>query len=331
MAYRILSLDGGGIRGLFQAKYLTHLQNHLGKPLHQCFDMIAGTSTGSIVAMGISIGADTGKISDLFLTDGPSIFYDDFDLGHFSNALRSGPKYDAKNLRVALDKVLHGLKLDDAKCDLVIPAFTLNTYEPKVFSNLYRKLAIDLGLSATDIVLCSCAAPTYFPASQPAGAARTFVDGGIFANDPSLVAAMVAHVEKGIPFNEMKIFRLGNGKVQGGMTPDVYNELRGVNTIEPILQMMFEGQADGNHAVLKMLVPNANLLRVDPQLVDFVKLDDARAAAAVLPARAEEEWIRSHIDLLKLLGEIEQDEDGGSSVIFGAEGPISSSECDGSI
>src|SRR6266480_5494931 len=72
--FRILSLDGGGIRGVFPAAFLSKLEEHLDKPIGRYFDLIAGTSTGGIIAIGLGLGLSAGDIVKLYVEQGPAIF-----------------------------------------------------------------------------------------------------------------------------------------------------------------------------------------------------------------------------------------------------------------
>src|SRR5947207_9104557 len=72
--FRILSLDGGGIRGVFPAAFLARLEEHLEHPIGRYFDLIAGTSTGGIIAIGLGLGLSAGDIVKLYVEQGPAIF-----------------------------------------------------------------------------------------------------------------------------------------------------------------------------------------------------------------------------------------------------------------
>lgn len=320
MPFRILSLDGGGIRGLFQAVYLSELSKRLPKNIHECFDMIAGTSTGSIVTMGLVNGIDPARIADMFRSDGPKIFKKPMRVPIIGSALHSGSKYKTEPLESALRRILGNKLVSDALCHFVVPAVTLNTYRCKVFSNAYGSKTDD-ELLAVDVALASSAAPTYFSSVTPSGSNRSFVDGGLFANDPSFVAAMVAHQELDVPFSDMRFLRLGNGRVQSGLTPDEYDNLTELNTIGPLFEMMFESQGTWIDAVLAALCSGEHLVRVNPELAEFVELDDPAAAISRLPARAEEEARETTERVKRLLG-IQTNGGGGGGWEGMCEAPV---------
>src|SRR6266404_3453401 len=128
--YRILSLDGGGIRGVFPAAFLAKLQENLEHPIASYFDLIAGTSTGGIIALGLGVGLSAGDILRLYEEQGPAIF--DQHHGPLNTWLRQrgramlhlfGSKYSSDNLRTALEGVLGNRKLGESRTRLVIPAW----------------------------------------------------------------------------------------------------------------------------------------------------------------------------------------------------------------
>src|SRR5712691_6537192 len=176
--FRILSLSGGGVRGIFQAAFLARVASDLEKPLRESFDMIAGTFTGSITALAIALGVDLARVVDLFKSRAGSIFE-----ARWLSSVRKGPRYDSAVLRSELDSVFGTKQLRDAKPNVLVPASWLDRFAHRVFSSLPDNS--DKALSVVDVVLASCAAPTYFTPVKPAGEERTYLDGGLWANSPS--------------------------------------------------------------------------------------------------------------------------------------------------
>jgi len=128
--YRILSLDGGGIRGVFPAAFLARLQEHLEHPIGSYFDLITGTSTSGIIAIGLGMGVSAHEILNLYEEQGPTIF----DQQHgrvrtwFRQRWRSalhlfGSKYSSDNLHAALVGVLKDRRLGESRNRLLIPAW----------------------------------------------------------------------------------------------------------------------------------------------------------------------------------------------------------------
>jgi patatin-like phospholipase/acyl hydrolase len=162
MPIRILSLSGGGVRGIFQAVFLREIASQLKKPIRDQFDLIAGTSTGAIVALGIALNVNLDKIVELFEEQGDKIFPEDVrrrSQWTLSYALK-GPIYDQAPLRTALTEAFtengRQLQLKDCKPSVVIPATTLDRYQIRSFSELARCGApesVDGELFAADVAL----------------------------------------------------------------------------------------------------------------------------------------------------------------------------------
>lgn len=212
--FRILSLDGGGIRGAFTASFLATLEEKLGQPLIEHFDLVAGTSTGGIIATALALRVPPDRISSFYKSEGPRIFRRQppaklpslpgvkgvllkLFKGKLDAALRSHEmdldyllqsKYDAVELQRALKEVFEARTLEKAKTRLVVPAVDLSKGQTVVFKTPHLPgLDRDRHLAATEIVMATAAAPTYFPhACIKQGSA--YCDGGMWANNPSMVA-----------------------------------------------------------------------------------------------------------------------------------------------
>src|SRR5258708_16136495 len=118
--FRILSLDGGGIRGVFPAALLARLEEHLEHPIGRYFDLITGTSTGGIIAIALGLGIPPKEILKIYMEQGPKIFPSGFlrKLWHWF-----GPKHSSAALAAAMNEVFGERSLGESTCRLVIPAF----------------------------------------------------------------------------------------------------------------------------------------------------------------------------------------------------------------
>jgi len=167
--YRILSLDGGGIRGVFPAAFLARLQEHLEHPIASYFDLIAGTSTGGIIAIGLGLGVSAGDILNLYEEWGPAIF--DQQHGPARTWLRQrwrsarhlfGTKYSSNNLRSALAGVLHDRRLGDSSNRLLIPAWNPALERVYIYKTAHNpRLESDYKQVAIDAAMATAAAPTF--------------------------------------------------------------------------------------------------------------------------------------------------------------------------
>ena len=189
--FRILSLDGGGIRGIITTDLLQRLSSDksLGGWLDSV-DLIAGTSTGGLLALALAHGVDLQQIRDLYQMKGSKIFDDTWldnlvDIGQIA-----GAQYDNKNLERELKSIFGQTTLAQLQKKVLITAFDLDnedpdaaerTWKPKIFHN-FAGSDSDGAEPAYKVGLYTSAAPTYFPSVDG------YVDGGVFANNPSMCA-----------------------------------------------------------------------------------------------------------------------------------------------
>lgn len=193
----VLSLDGGGIRGTATIHFLESLEEALGHPLYEIFDMIAGTSTGAIQAALIGSGRTCKETREIASTEEAqkAIF------PHPPNSVLRGPKYDGKGKSKMLNLHLGDVKISETKVPLLITTFNMSKMEAWLWTtrNSDARLA--------DIVDASSAAPTYFP---PVKIDKDyFVDGGVNANDPSMCALVDAMSLW--PGEEIRLLSVGTG------------------------------------------------------------------------------------------------------------------------
>ncbi|XP_030481946.2 patatin-like protein 2 [Cannabis sativa] len=213
----VLSIDGGGIRGIIPATILAFLESELQKVeedenarLADYFDVIAGTSTGGLIsAMLAAPNHDDDDddrpmfsakdIIDFYLQHSPLIFPQNHrcSFGGIIQSIKSlmGPKYDGKYLHKLLKEKLGDLRLHQTLTNLIIPTFDIKRLQPTVFSTYEVKRNSSLDAKLSDICIGTSAAPTYLPAHSfqtqtPNGQLREFhlIDGGVLANNPALVA-----------------------------------------------------------------------------------------------------------------------------------------------
>ena len=195
--FRILSLDGGGIMGAFPASVLATFEQALRMPIIDHFDLITGTSTGGIIAIGLAMGATAEEICRFYENDGPKIFPQpkwghrlSGWVGKFRMFFR--PKFEAGPLRLAIQGAVGDRPLREAKTRLVIPSYDMNTGKVYLFKTPHHpSYTHHAGLSSVDAALATSAAPTYFPAHTIPGRG-TFIDGGLWANCPTMVGLVEA-------------------------------------------------------------------------------------------------------------------------------------------
>ena len=202
---KILAIDGGGVKGAFPAAFLAAIEEATGKRIADYFDLIAGTSTGGIIALGLGLGLSAKDILLFYQEHGRRVFAQELDgatvWARVSSFYRTqerrirqlvGPAYDPDALNNALAGAFGTRRLGDSKVRLIVPAYSINTRSVYVFKTAHhQRFEVDHKRAAVDVALATAAAPTYFPAHALADAAL-LVDGGVWANNPAGMAAVEA-------------------------------------------------------------------------------------------------------------------------------------------
>ncbi|MBX9977569.1 MAG: patatin-like phospholipase family protein, partial [Alphaproteobacteria bacterium] len=182
-SYNILSLDGGGIRGIGTLVLLSALEMKTGKKTYELFDMIIGTSTGGLIAIMLSEGKSASAILDFYVENGPLIFQ-----RSASKKLRSvggllGTKYSAKQLELIIKENIGDKKLSDSAKPIGVTSYNVTKGEQQVLSSWDKTHSEKI---SGDAARATSAAPTYFKGKEIDG--DLWVDGGVGANDPSTSA-----------------------------------------------------------------------------------------------------------------------------------------------
>ncbi|XP_038714685.1 patatin-like protein 2 isoform X1 [Tripterygium wilfordii] len=209
----VLSIDGGGIRGIIPGVILAFLESELQRldgedaRLADYFDVISGTSTGGLVTAMLTAPNENNRplfaakdIKDFYLDHCPKIFpQDGVPFGSAGKLVKSlsGPKYDGKYLHKLVKEKLGDIKLHQTLTNVVIPTFDIKRLQPTIFSSYMVKNNSNPLKDAclSDICIATSAAPTYLPSyyfktQDSNGGEREYnlVDGGVAANNPALVA-----------------------------------------------------------------------------------------------------------------------------------------------
>ena len=207
--FQILSLDGGGFKGLFSAAVLAKLEEKTEHKITDHFDLITGTSTGGLIAIGLGLGMSPKEIVQFYVQEGPKIFAN--TLGWRSVLQWIGRKFPQNRLASALkSKSAFSQKLlGQSSKRLVIPTYNLGTDQVRVFKTPHHpRLTTDLNIPAWKIALATSAAPTFFPACREINHMR-LIDGGVWANNPAMVGVVEAVSMLNVPLEAIKVFSIG--------------------------------------------------------------------------------------------------------------------------
>ena len=184
---RILTIDGGGIKGVFPASFLATVDNSAEGNVADYFDLIVGTSTGGIIALGLGLGLSAKDILAFYEKFGPRIFSSNRRF-----RLPGTAKYSNVTLKEALEDCFGNKKLGDSKKRLVIPSLNLENGKVYVYKTAHHpRLERDYKERAINVALATAAAPTYFPTHRsPTG--TPLIDGGVWTNNPVGMAVVEA-------------------------------------------------------------------------------------------------------------------------------------------
>lgn len=203
---RILAIDGGGIRGIYPAYILQRMEEEFGIKYSEHFDLIVGTSTGSIIAAALATDYPIADVVKLYEKRGKQIFKRKL----FGWGGLFASRYSSKSLYNELVRVFAELTLSDTKTKLVIPTTDIgNGCVHVIKSNYDSNFIRDPKRKITDTVLASCSAPTYF--APHISNNYLLADGGLWANNPSLVALTEAITRLGVNKDDISLLSLGTG------------------------------------------------------------------------------------------------------------------------
>lgn len=192
--FQILSISGGGYRGLYAAAVLVALEEKAGKPLGRCFDLIAGTSIGGVIGLCLAHERPMPEVLQAFRKHGTRIFSNRpaprtwWGIGSDLCRMVFKPKYQAKGLQTALEDML-GMEtiLGDALHPVIVPTVNVTTGKPQFFKTPHHKrFQTDWKVRVVDVAMATSAAPTIFPLAKVGSS--YFADGGLYANSPELSA-----------------------------------------------------------------------------------------------------------------------------------------------
>lgn len=258
--FKILSIDGGGIKGVFPAAFLASIEKTLdGAPISSFFDLIAGTSTGGIIALALGLGLRAKEVLGFYERYGPAIF------PRKTPWWLLGPaKYEVKPLRDALDKTFGSRLLGDSSRRLLIPSFNATTGRIHIFKTAHHpRLQLDYKISAVEVALATSAAPVFFPPHH-SGQEVTFIDGGIWANNPVGLAVTEAISMLGKAGTELDVLSVGCTCEP----PDFSQRGRGwrfwaLRAVEAAMQ----GQSFAALGTAQHLAGHSNVLRFSPTVM----------------------------------------------------------------
>jgi uncharacterized protein len=281
----VLAIDGGGIRGLIPALVLAEIERRCERPAGELFDLVAGTSTGAIIACALTrpdpLPAE--RIARIYVEEGPEIFSRSLPKKVTSVDGYLDERYDSSGLVASLERHLGGVQLAQASPDILLTVYDLEARESLLLDR-------ETTMSMVDAAHASSAAPSYFEPVRIGDS--TLVDGGVFATNPAMCAYAMT---QGRP--ELLV-SLGTGHHTRRLP---YDEVKGWGQLEwarPILDVVFDAGADAVDIQLEALIGDA-YVRLQTHLYEASDdLDDASPENLAALTREAERLIAEHGDEL---------------------------------
>ncbi|ATB49884.1 CBASS cGAMP-activated phospholipase [Corallococcus macrosporus] len=276
--FRILSLDGGGIRGAYTAAVLASIEETSGKRLVDHFDLIVGTSTGAITAVALGMGISASKLLEFYLNYGPSIFPRARGLDRMFQGFRwfARAKYKTEPLEQALSEVLGNRLFGESQCRLAIPSYDIVSNCVRVFKTAHgERFRQDYKRSAVEVIRATTAAPTYFDAIVTAKG-ELLIDGGVWANCPSMVGVAEA-LDLGVALSDINLLSVGTlGEAQ-----DFARAARGGGIFHYarnlyVLGILMDAQARGAWSQTRLLLSNRATRITQTVPAGLYALDDTK-------------------------------------------------------
>lgn len=284
---RILSIDGGGIKGTCPAAFLAAMEEKLPNPIGSYFDLIAGTSTGGILAIGLGLGLSAKELHGLYVERGPEIFGESKNRGKVLSwmlrcfrSARSfvGAKHDEAALKLILEQTLQGKRIGDAKTRLLIPAWDADLRSCYIYKTAHHeRLTTDYKRLASDAAMATAAAPTYFRRHKTSDSIG-LLDGGVWGNNPTGTAAIEAITLLDWPRDSLRILSLGCMDEVYMLSENPGKLLLGLGKAG-FLNLFMDGQSSNSMGAAKLITGHPHegnrIFRYSPSApAGFFKLDD---------------------------------------------------------
>lgn len=291
--FKILSLDGGGIRGIYAATILAQIEREVtgGEPIADYFDTIAGTSTGGIIALGLGLKKSASKIEKLYVEDGHLVFPERWrkrPLRRWWRQLR-GSLLDHTELERLLYDTFQDETVGDSSARLVIPAFLSPKTQIAVLkTDHHEDFKKDYLMAAWEAARATSAAPTFFQ-GHTASDDHVFLDGGVWANNPIMAAIVDALSAYDVAREQIQIFSIGTGNAPYDI--GAFALRGGLFQWREIIKGAIFLTTDNAQAQACLLLGPENILRLEPKRgAAEIDLDDWRGAVTVLPAQARADY-----------------------------------------
>lgn len=303
--FRILSLDGGGIRGVYAASILAKIEAEIthGEPIADYFDAIAGTSTGGIIAIGLGLKKPAETIERLYVEGGKRVFPEFWSRHPWLKCLRQLVRslHDHRELESLLYETFGDARLGDSYSRLVIPAFLGPTTQIAVLkTDHHPDFKKDHAMTAWEAARATSAAPTFFRGHS--GEDYVFLDGGVWANNPIMAVVIDAMSAYDVSREQVEIFSIGTGNAAYEISK--FAVRGGFFQWREIIEAAMFLTTDNAQAQVTLLLGPENILRMEPLgPAAKIELDDWGAAVEQLVPLAKADFEETRLRISAFFNE----------------------------
>ncbi len=292
---QFVSFDGGGIRGLYSLKIVEEIESKLSAPITDYCKCFAGTSTGGLIALGYASGKSTADLKDLYAHHGDQIFYR--SCGHTIKSLAGliDEKYETEPLENKIfelfgkDTTLKDLKI----ADVIIPSTNITSATSKFFNSYKAKLNDQDNYPLWQVARSTSAAPTYF---EPLNLDNhAMVDGGLIANNPTLLAGVALEGVFGPGCNKkFHVVSIGTGKYDRGITYDKAKSMGLAEWAYPISFTIMDSSSNMFDQLSMVHYGEDKYIRLNGQLDQDIALDGISPEQIKSIEDAASKYIKDH-------------------------------------
>ncbi|MDB5271725.1 MAG: patatin [Chitinophagaceae bacterium] len=298
--YRILSIDGGGLRGILPLRMLQEIEKYTGKRVHELFDMMAGTSTGGLIASCLTLRSKEDPTKPRYTTDDLIDMYTGkadtiFPIrSGFHKFLRTAttlwnPEFDGKGLEKVLKEYITEERIKDSLLPLVIASYDLQANKPLFFKTSEASEDETANARIYDVCRATSAAPTFLPAYSfvHKKASVTAIDGGVYINDPAMAATAEIlryadcpfYNRSGLSQKDIVILSLGTGSYTGSITEKEAASWGQLQWITRITDIMMKGVSQSTDYEISELLEDGQYLRLNVNIEEekYSNMTDASA------------------------------------------------------
>jgi patatin-like phospholipase/acyl hydrolase len=301
--FKILSLDGGGIRGIFSAAVVKNMSEELSEDerLADYFDLIAGTSTGGIIAIALGLGISPSLIFKLYDSDGKKLFppfWTRHAILRFARRFRTS-LYNYSALEKLLRREFGSSKFGDSSARLLIPAFVAPAAQIAIFkTDHHADYRRDWKTPAWEVARATSAAPTFFAGHRYNES--YFLDGGLFANNPIMLAIVEAVHAYDVALDQIQVLSVGTGNKQPTVKQSAIRA--GMFGWRDALSTAMYLTTDTALSQARLLLGFDAVVRVQPSdAASGIELDDWASAHKLMPADAQARFAEHRDAILPFL------------------------------